>query len=1285
MAKDDYSLQVPTLNADGSNWLYYKARVEWAVGSKGLTGHLTSLEAKPEDPTHGKDPSWKPTTAEQKLISEYPEKLKQWTKDDGYIKQVIAASLPESLFLRVQKEETGKSIWDVLTNLFQNCSRVVTIDLRRKLQESRCTEKAALGQSISNDDFTAIILSSLPTSYDSNIAAMTSSALVTQKDLSPDFITKIILDEYDQRQTRSKRGNNGNSDDVAYSAKDSKSSACENCGKKGHTKDPCWKEGGRKAGQVPKWFKGKGTSKKKEKPSEKAATTTTAASASTAAQPSADAEPDGVWLASSADDDWLTEVAKEDIPSPSAITEDAKADLLKPSESTVDVESGLWKPLETVSEAENGPRKPSAPPSDVRYDIPNPSESTRGAEKAPHFLEVFPDEGDAYMETLDHVLLAGESPHLNEETILFNSGASRHMSSYRNKFLDYKPIIPKPITTADSHTFHAIRKGDLMISIPNGTIRRNIRLKDVLYAPKMGITLVSVSKLDATGYATLFRDKKCQVFDSRKKKLGEIPMTNGLYCLKRSRQIYASLVKATKPLTMAEIHARLGHIAPEAIRCMLKDGTITGITLNEAHSTMGACDSCEYAKATRKPIGKERDPPRQEHLGDEIHTDLWGPSPVQTPGHSQYYMSFTDDHTRYTTLYLQKMKSETFASYKAYKAWLQTQFSAKIKCLRSDRGGEYLSAEFTKHLKSAGTECRVTVHDTPEHNGVAERLNRTLIEWVCALIHASGLPKNLWGEAIMHATWLKNRSSTRCLGTKTPYKMLYHKPPNLTKIPVWGCHVKVHDNTGSKLDMRARDGYWVGFDPESDGHRIYWPDTRSIGIKRSVTFERREQLSGSTAAVFWNLGIHNFETPPPQPRRSNRQHFESDYLRHLREGEGTQDGRITLDYMKQLRENDSRTNSPNSRDNATLAFEEELAEDGNDSDLVYAMVARTSEAEGLDPSTVHEAKSRSDWSKWHDAIAVELKSLNDVHTWDVVECPKGANIVGCKWVFKIKRTATREVEKYKACLVAKGYSQVQGVDYDETYAPVTRLASLRTILAIAARNNWEIDVFNFHSAFLNGKLGNGEDIYMELPEGYPAPRNLSRPVAKLNVVLYGSKQGALRWYQDHVDDCTITSSSPDLICSFKAEIGTRYKITDLGPIGWLLGMKVTWNRDFRTISLSQESYINAILTKYNLADAKPSAIPMDPSLKLTQANVPQPAKEAACMKNVPYCAVVGSLMHLAVGTCPDIAFAVSTIAQFNNAPTPTHWEAVRQIYKYLVGTKSLALTFSRIEKGLEGL
>ena len=138
-------------------------------------------------------------------------------------------------------------------------------------------------------------------------------------------------------------------------------------------------------------------------------------------------------------------------------------------------------------------------------------------------------------------------------------------------------------------------------------------------------------------------------------------------------------------------------------------------------------------------------------------------------------------------LYLQKAKSDTFDSYQAFKAWLSTQFHTKVKCLRSDHGGEYLSAKFTKYLKSKGTEHRVTMHDTPEHNGVAERLNQMLVEQVHAMMHASSMLKSLWGEAVMHATWVKNHTSTRRLSKKTPYEMLYQKKPNLENVPVWGC------------------------------------------------------------------------------------------------------------------------------------------------------------------------------------------------------------------------------------------------------------------------------------------------------------------------------------------------------------------------------------------------------------------------------------------------------------------------------------------------------------------
>ena len=306
---------------------------------------------------------------------------------------------------------------------------------------------------------------------------------------------------------------------------------------------------------------------------------------------------------------------------------------------------------------------------------------------------------------------------------------------------------------------------------------------------------------------------------------------------------------------------------------------------------------------------------------------------------------------------------------------------------------------------------------------------------------------------------------------------------------------------------------------------------------------------------------------------------------------------------------------------------------------------------------------------------------------------------------------------YKAWLVAKGCSQVQCVDYDKTYTPVAQLSSLCTILTIAARNDWDVDVFDFQSAFLNGKLNKGEGLYMELPPGYKVNKRLRHAVAKLHVALYSLKQGALKWYlklcsslqelrlghmhldwgifyaqigpnililASHVDDCMLTRSSRELMGLFKDKIRARYKITDLGPISWVLSMKVIQDCIARTISLSQEPYIDAIISKYNFSDLKPISIPMDPSIQLSQFSSPKSIADTARMKNIPYRAAVGSLMYLTVGTCPDIVFAVSTVAQFCQDPRPEHWEAVKCIYRYLLGTKKLALTFGEGKQGLEG-
>jgi hypothetical protein len=240
---------------------------------------------------------------------------------------------------------------------------------------------------------------------------------------------------------------------------------------------------------------------------------------------------------------------------------------------------------------------------------------------------------------------------------------------------------------------------------------------------------------------------------------------------------------------------------------------------------------------------------------------------------------------------------------------------------------------------------------------------------------------------------------------------------------------------------------------------------------------------------------------------------------------------------------------------------------------------------------------------------------------------------------------------------------------------------------------------------------------MELPPGLNVDKKFKHPVALLHVALYRSKQGALKWYQElcrllkslgmtcaesdwgvfykhtgadililasHADDCTVTGSNNKLIAEFKQDVASHYKLTDLGPIAFVLGMKVTCDCLTRTISFSHESYVNSILAKYNFTDLKPRSIPMDPNALLSHSQCPKTPAETTLMKNIPYREAVGSLMHLAVGTRPDIAFAVSTVAQYGANPGMAHWEAVKRIYRYLIGTKKLALTFGTCKQGLEG-
>ena len=296
------------------------------------------------------------------------------------------------------------------------------------------------------------------------------------------------------------------------------------------------------------------------------------------------------------------------------------------------------------------------------------------------------------------------------------------------------------------------------MDLPNGSEQTKLKLANVQYSTDVAYTLVSIGYLDDEGYSVKFGGGKCEITDLNGEVVGEVPKNKrGLYRVDHSQETAGV---ATEQLTLDQFHRRMGHISPESARRLVKDRLVTGVFLDLTDSVKPIfCESCVYAKSSRKPVSKAREGECATEFGGEVHMDLWGPAPVESKGGKKYYITFTDDKTHLSHLYLLRKKDEAFNTYKEYEAWVNTQLSAKIKTLHSDCGGEYLAGDFKTYLKSKGTISKLTVHDTPQHNGVGERRNQTIVKHIRALLHASGLPRTMWGEAARHVVWLMNQSS----------------------------------------------------------------------------------------------------------------------------------------------------------------------------------------------------------------------------------------------------------------------------------------------------------------------------------------------------------------------------------------------------------------------------------------------------------------------------------------------------------------------------------------------
>src|SRR6266404_6052396 len=396
------------------------------------------------------------------------------------------------------------------------------------------------------------------------------------------------------------------------------------------------------------------------------------------------------------------------------------------------------------------------------------------------------------------------------------------------------------------------------------------------------------------------------------------------------------------------------------------------------------------------------------------------------------------------------------------------------------------------------------------------------------------------------------------------------------------------------VQKKKTQAHWVGYYGASTHvHQLYWQNTNTISVECDIKFinvfkdiniqpaseqETPASLQQTPQELTPSHTPHATMPPtsqPSQPHRSQHVLKPSQLVQQIAQGEFTTSNYAEADYIA----------------------------DDEHGDFVATLIKEVEN----NPKSLSEAQACNDWPRWKEAMDAEITTLDCAGTWSDVPQPTHKNIVGSKWVYHIKRKADSMIQKYKARLVAHGFTQIYGIDYYHMYSPVARLTSICFLLAMAARHDWEINTFDFNGAYLNGELEDSEEIYMRQPPGYETTSGVKR----LHKSLYGLKQARQCWYDTlsctladlgfqkmhadpgvfytcseetllilavHVDDCIITGNSPAGIKDFKKQVHERYAITDIGPIHWILGIKVTCDRYACTISLSQDSYANTILT-----------------------------------------------------------------------------------------------------------
>lgn len=698
-------------------------------------------------------------------------------------------------------------------------------------------------------------------------------------------------------------------------------------------------------------------------------------------------------------------------------------------------------------------------------------------------------------------------------------------------------------------------------------------------------------------------------------------------------------------------HRRYGHVGEQNLKDLANGKLVESFDYNSSRD-LGFCKSCIGGKQHRSPFSHSE---RQTgDLLELVHSDVCGKISDKSVGGAQYFLTFTDDKSRYSWVYIIKTKDQVFQYFLEWKALVEKATKRKIRTLRTDNGGEYTSSQFADYLKVEGIRHELTVPKTPQQNGVAERLNRTLVEMARSMLLDSKLPKKFWGEAISTAVYLKNRTPVKALN-KTPFEVWHGKKPKVSHLRVFGSDAYAHvpRDERAKFDTKTRKCIMVGYGNVTKGYRLYDPTEGKIIHSRDVQFNEKAK----------------------ECQQNTQDTVENDYQLIA---DFTEDSEIEMDHDVTQPEQVQESSPLEPRRSTRTRKQPDYY--GQESSNVCEVPQS--------PVSYQEATTGPDKANWETAMETEMTSLRENHVWDLVKLPAGKRTVGSKWVYKVKTGADGSAQRYKARLVAQGFTQQYGTDFDETFCPVVRQESLRLLMAMSVKHGLSLHQVDVTTAFLNGTLE--DEVYMQQPKGFEC-LGKEEFVCKLNKSIYGLKQSPRCWNSTldsylkelqftqtasdpciyyrktendmmfigvYVDDLILAAKSEKQLKQVKESLSNKFDIKDLGELKYFLGMKVEQNKESGSMWIGQPAYTENLLKRLGMQDSKPTSTPVEVSSKLQPAT-----SQAEPVNQTEYQSAIGGLMYLAVSTRPDIAFAVNNLARFNSKPQKEHWIALKRILR----------------------